>query len=191
MYGKFKDRYEEELAKVLNPAGLARITSWLSPEDIAKQYHSSYETTEFKLPSVDPFMENEQERKTVAMQLLKIHIDRTKHSLQEEPNVIFLGKGQLTQKLYANTIDVLDYANSAEESNEDELKMDFFLYDPDFINHISTFDSLVHPTPSKEEAKKLALLMDQNFKKKSTYPAEKLLQVYKPCILNCGNNHPF
>ena len=95
LYGKFKDKYEEELAKVLNPAGSAPSTSWLSPEEIAKQYHSSYETTEFKLPSVDPFMENEQERKTVAMQLLKIHIDRTKHCLQEKPNVIFLGKSQL------------------------------------------------------------------------------------------------
>ena len=110
-------------------------------------------------------MENELERKKIAMQLLKIHIDRTKHSLQEEPNVIFLGKGQLTQKIYANTIDVLDYTQSTEESYEDELKLDFFLYDPDFVNNITTFDSPVHPTPSKEEAKKLALLMDQNFKK--------------------------
>merc|ERR1712081_92556 len=33
--------------------------------------------------------------------------------------------------------------------------------------------------------------MEQNFKKNSVYPPEKQLQVYKPCILNCGNSHPF
>ena len=45
------------------------------------------------------------------------------------------------------------------------------------------------PPPTQEEAEKLASLMEKTISNKFT--PEKLEQVKNPCILKCGNTHPF
>merc|ERR1711954_394007 len=96
----------------------------------------------------------------------------------------------MTHKTHANTISTvdqseLDTSQIWEQNFEDELA--FLQSDPDYCNFMS--DKAQNPPPTQEEAEKLASLMEQTISKKFT--PEKLKQVKKPCILKCGNTHPF
>ena len=176
---------------MLNPLGMTTMMG-PTPEAIANQYHKSFSATEtFTLPSTDAlFVQSESKRRMTTLQLLKLHIDRAKMSLHDEKTIIYLQKPPMTHKTHANTISTVDQSDLDtsqiwEQNFEDELA--FLQSDPDYCNFIS--DKAQNPPPTQEEAEKLASLMEQTISKKFT--PEKLEQVKKPCILKCGNTHPF